>query len=170
MELVQRLRQEGWKIELKDQPSLNLNPEFLQRFPNLTSDHRVFLERVRSAVSPDEKAWLLCEDDYNGLTEVAFAWNCWEQMSLEAAEGDIEFAQSVRNFWSAHIPVLHSVKSHYAYLAIGVEGSNAGQIFYGNEPEFEEATYFCESFPALLEGLSGGNLSESSSRILQLIV
>ncbi len=170
MELVQRLRQKGWKIELKDPASLQLNPEFSQRYPTLTPDHRVFLERVRSAVSPDEKAWLLCEDDYNGLSEVAFAWNCWEQMSLEAAEGDIELTQSVRNFWSADIPVLLSVKSHYAYLAIGADASNAGQILYGNEPEFEEATYFCESFTVMLEGLSGGGLVESSARTLALMV
>jgi len=169
-ELIQRLEQKGWKIKLKPQPGLNLKPEFTARYPDMTAEHRAFLETVQSAVSSDGKAYFLCEDDYNQKPGAAYEWNCWETLSLDSSKDDPTKQENVRIFWTAHLPIFHSVKSDFAYLAVKQNDTTAGRVFYGSEPEFEEINFICESFGGLLEGLAGGAFPQRSARILQSMI
>ena len=61
-------------------------------------------------------------------------------MSLAAAEGDAAWVSRIKEFWTAHLPVLMLVDGHYAYAAYCFSGSNKECYVFGSEPEFEEVT------------------------------
>ena len=93
----------------------------------------------------DETVWFLSRDDYSTEAEGAFAWNEWEQLSLQAATTDEE-ADAVSRFWKHHLPVLLSVRDGYEYLAVRDDGA----VVHGAEPEFEEAVVVFSQFEDLL--------------------
>ncbi|MBW8763024.1 MAG: hypothetical protein JF592_10615 [Microbacterium sp.] len=93
----------------------------------------------------DETVWFLSRHDYSTGDEGAFAWNEWEQQSMEAATTDDE-AAAISRFWKRHLPILLSVRSGYEYLAVRDDGA----IVHGAEPEFEEADVVFSQFEDLL--------------------
>ncbi|MEV4667786.1 hypothetical protein [Microbacterium sp. LWO12-1.2] len=95
--------------------------------------------------SSDETVWFLSRDDYSAGAEGAFAWNEWEQLSIQAATTDDE-ADAVSRFWKHHVPVLLSVRDGYEYLAVRDDGA----VVHGAEPEFEEAVVVFSQFEDLL--------------------
>ena len=78
------LRKLGFLVELLPQAS-PLPDAVLQRYPNIPDDYLAFISRLRSCHSPTDTTWLLTPADYQAQTETAFAWNEFEQLSLEAA-------------------------------------------------------------------------------------
>lgn len=93
----------------------------------------------------DETVWFLSRHDYSTDAEGAFAWNEWEQQSIEAATTDAE-AEAVSRFWKRHLPILFSVRNGYEYLAVRDDGA----VVHGAEPEFEEADVVFSRFEDLL--------------------
>ncbi len=93
----------------------------------------------------DETAWFLSRHDYSTGSEDAFAWNEYEQLSIQAATTDDE-AVAVARFWKRHLPILLSVRNGYEYLAVRDDGA----VVHGTEPEFEEAVVVFSQFEDLL--------------------
>lgn len=151
--IIDELDRAGWSISRKTTPSLSLNLAISARYPNIPEDYVMFLENVISCINPDQTAWFLVEDDYNGTSDSAFAWNEFENQSLEAAEDDTELIDNIKHFWDQHMPIMLSVKSGYAYLAITVSERNHGSIVYGGEPEYEDSEKITDSFQELLNEL-----------------
>ena len=83
----------------------------------------------------DEAVWLLGARHYRQDSEYAFAWNEWERLSLEAADGDPAWQERIRAFWDRHLPIANSVRTGYAYVAFSLDEAC---FVVGREPEFEE--------------------------------
>lgn len=165
--LLANLERAGWSVVRKSAPDLSLNDGFHSRYADIPTDYLLFLRLVESCVNPDKTAWFLTEADYNGASDTAFAWNEFEAQSLDAAEGDSELMNEIRRFWDGHLPIMLSVKSGYAFLAIVVAGDDRGRIVHGVEPEYEDATHVVDSFPALMEHLVETSLVEDRLSILR---
>lgn len=93
----------------------------------------------------DETVWFLSRHDYSTGAEDAFAWNEFEQLSIQAATTDDELV-AVARFWERHLPILLSVRGGYEYLAVRDDGA----VVHGTEPEFEEAVVAFSHFEDLL--------------------
>ncbi|WP_091037506.1 hypothetical protein [Microbacterium oxydans] len=93
----------------------------------------------------DETGWFLSRHDYSTGAEDAFAWNEFEQLSIQAATTGDELV-AVSRFWKRHLPILLSVRNGYEYLAVRDDGA----VVHGTEPEFEEAVVAFSHFEDLL--------------------
>jgi hypothetical protein len=145
-ESLEGLRRLGWRIE-RPLESRSLPREVLIRYPWFPTDYREFVEETKTLASPDDKAWLLTASDFSlNSSDTAYAWNEWELQSLAAANDDEEWCAKIREFWDAHLPVLMSVKSGYAYLAIDKASLN---IVAGEEPEYEDTAQIATSIEEL---------------------
>ena len=91
-------------------------------------------------MNANQTEWFLCEADFAGTSGSAFRWDEWEQMSLQAAGDDAQFAAKVRAFWDEQLPFMLSVRDGYAYYAIRTSANGFGRIIGGREPEFEDAS------------------------------
>jgi hypothetical protein len=136
-------------------PEQQLGASFSQRFPNVPPGYLQFLQSFSRLQTEDGTLWFNSMQDFN--SEVAesagsmFAWNEFELQSLQAFYDDEAGQQQVRSFWDAHLPILLSVQGHYSYVALGVATHNWGQVFAGEEPEYEEAQCIAPSFQQWLD-------------------
>ena len=147
------LRKLGFLVELLPQAS-PLPDAVLQRYPNIPADYLAFISRLRSCHSPTDTTWLLTPADYHAQINAAFAWNEFEQLSLEAACKPEE-TQAIQAFWQRHCPIMLCVQPHYAYFAIDLHPHHHGNIVFGCEPEFETTTVVAADFAAFInEGLA----------------
>ena len=128
------LRGCGWLIERPASP-WNLPGVVRDRYNWLWGSLLGELANLSRASSPDDMVWLNTGADFCGEGDGAFAWNEWEKMSIDAADGDLVLVGEIRAFWDAHFPVLNSVRDGYAYLALA-RGSQS--VVFGREPEFED--------------------------------
>ena len=151
--LLEKLRSLGWQVELLDRPQ-GLPEEVSGRYPWIPADYAQVIARAKTIVSPDETAWLLTAHDFSGTGARAYAWNEWERQSLEAAGDDSAWQDEIRTFWNRHFPVLTSVKSGYAYLAID---SATARVVSGEEPEYEETEVVAGSMKELLGLITGAD-------------
>jgi hypothetical protein len=60
-----------------------------------------------------------------------FQWNFLEHMSHEAALDD-EQREEVRRFWDGHFPIMLGLHGHYDFLAIAIDGPDAGSVGSGD--------------------------------------
>jgi hypothetical protein len=114
----------------------------------------------------------LCQADYEGSSESAYRWDEWEQLCLEASQGDGELIAGVRGFWDRHLPFMHCVGSGYGYFALVTSTEGFGQVVAGFEPLFDEATAIAGSFSAFLAWLvqtPGDDLIGESLRQTELV-
>ncbi|HWB06458.1 MAG TPA: hypothetical protein VG796_25765 [Verrucomicrobiales bacterium] len=146
---IQNLASSGWRI-IKNDAGDSLPTQITERYPWIPKEVSDVLFNLREAVSPDETVWLLGGPDYSGTSDSSFAWNEWEQMSIEAADGDQEWIARITAFWNEHFPVAHSVGDGYAYFALTPNGS----VVTGREPEFEEPSPFAPGFTEFLLNLA----------------
>jgi len=158
-EISDGLKQAGWSVEMRRERAKR--PQiFEERFswlPDVIVDFACSFDRV---IAPKEQAWLITWPQLSGESDSSFAWNQWELDSLSAAEGDEEWKAEIRGFWDDHLPLLLSVKSGYAFVAIRKDFA----IVVGEEPEFEETV---ELAGGLLDFLQ--MLCERNRRLDQLI-
>ncbi len=148
--MIQRLQAAGWRIAIAGQQRA-LADHFKRRYSWAPTDFTDFAVAVDLAVSADEKSWILTSADFSGESEAAFAWNEWEKLSLEGAEGDQARQQRIRSFWDDHLSIVLSLKNGYAFFAI--ERATL-HVVVGEEPEFEETTPLCSSFTELVDLIS----------------
>lgn len=139
------LAQNGWRIESLPTPQA-LPDEITVRYPWFPAEYRKLVEETKSAASPGDKAWLLTVFDYSNTSDSAYLWNEWERQSLDAAADDEQWQVRIRGFWDAHLPLIMSVKSGYAYFAIEYPSL---KVVVGEEPEYEETSEIAESIAEL---------------------
>jgi hypothetical protein len=137
----------GWKITTKNNILENFPKDIVERY-NIPDEYKKFLENIEVCTNVDENVWFLCIGDYLPKSEDSFRWNEFELISLEAADGDIEMINEIKNYWNKHFPIIMGVKGGYEYYAINVENK---KIVYGYEPEFEEGKIVSNNFEELLE-------------------
>lgn len=155
------------RFEAVSQPQ-TLSAAFLQRYPRLPADYLDFLQSFARLETADETSWFNSVHDFNSSKPASeFAWNEFELQSLDACADDTEALQAVQNFWRAHLPFVISVRSGYAYFAIGVAQYNWGQVFFGEEPEYEEAALVAGSFTDWINALIKECLEEKFAVLLR---
>jgi hypothetical protein len=127
------------------------------KFREAPNELRELVRSFTTCTNPQENIWLLSIVDYLGQSDSAFSWNEFERESLEVA-GPNEIT-TIKNFWSAHLPFIMSVKNGYAYIAVALSGKNSGSVVIGNEPEYENTsklssnlTEFFDLFISFLQG------------------
>jgi hypothetical protein len=147
---VEHLKSAGWCVEFSDVPTPFPGP-ILKRYGWLPYDIRELLETIKCAQNSENTAWFVTALECSGGTGSAFAWDEWEQQSLVAAGHDVGWKERIVTFWDCHFPVVMSVKSGYAYLALEA-GSLA--IVLGEGPEFEDVRVVAPSFQAVLEAIA----------------
>ena len=152
--ILDRLRGHGWRIAEKHHAQFRLPDSLHARYPHLPDDLEAFLTRVEVCVNLEENAWILCQSDYEGRSGSAFAWDEFEQMSLDAAGDDRELATQIESFWNRHFPFYFSVADRYSYCAVTVSPEDFGTVIEGFEPEFEDAMVLCNSFTEFIETLA----------------
>lgn len=134
----------GWLIV---GPNGDLPTPLVSRYNDLPADYRALMSAIDGCVSPDEKTWFVTPSAVKGSG--AFRWNEFELMSMDAADGDDRWKDEIRTYWNEHIPVVMSVRSGYAYLAVNVA---SGDVVIGYEPAFEEGSVVYDSIAAMIEG------------------
>lgn len=144
--MMQELQAAGWALVMAEQRR-EFPDNFKRRYPWAPKDFSDFAVAIALAMSGDEKSWIVTSTEVRGESGKAFAWNAWEQLSLEAAERDQAWQQRIRSFWDHHLPVVLSLKLGYAFLALE---KTSLQIVVGEEPEFEETRPLCGSFAELI--------------------
>ncbi|WP_107985630.1 hypothetical protein [Rhodococcus sp. OK519] len=144
-EALARLRSAGWTFE-PGSPNPRTVPAALRSVP---PGHVAFASSFSRLSSPDDATWFLALDDYVSSSPDAFAWNEFETMSRDAA-ASIEDEAAVAAFWDRHCPILLSVRDHYEYLAVRVDGT----IVHGEEPEFENTTDTAIDLDSLLRSIA----------------
>ena len=133
---IERLSQKGWKYIAS--PNAALQPP--SRYVAVSEELRQFIASFDVLCSENETQWLISAVDYQRRRAEGFNWDEFEQVSLQAAEGDLGWQQKIKSFWSAHLPIFMRVDGEYAYAAYCCAGENAGHYVSGTEPEFEEVS------------------------------
>ena len=150
------LKDNNWKIEENDTKSDVYSNSVLSGYENLPTVFLVFLQKYKSVTSEDETCFFLGVDDYSGESDLAFKWNEFELMSLEAAEGDEDWTNDIKSWWKPKLPFFMSVGGEYLYYAIDTE--DGGTILSGYEPEFEEADKVADSFEDFMSKVLSGDI------------
>lgn len=57
-----------------------------------------FISTVKSIINDDNTTQFLCKNDYDIQDEDAFQWNECELISLDSAEGNIEWENEIKEF------------------------------------------------------------------------
>ncbi|MGO4294323.1 hypothetical protein [Chitinophaga sp. RAB17] len=138
---IESLSKQGWDIQLNTE---DLKRVINERVNNTSEDFKNFITSFDICANKEDNTWFLSYRDYDNKTDSAFPWNEFEEQSLQSAERDS--MDAIKKFWESHLPFLMSVKNGYQYVAIGIGEENAGKIYYGREPEYEEAILIAESF------------------------
>jgi hypothetical protein len=158
-DILDQLQAHGWKIEAGGDWTFQLPPDIAIRYPKLPAFLVEFLSGLSLCANSTETTWFLCQSDYEGRSNSAFRWHEWEQMSLNAANGDSRDVAEIRKFWDSHFPFLFSVHSGYAFHAVCTSSTKFGEIVAGYEPAFEEAISVAETFEKFLTMLANGTIA-----------
>jgi hypothetical protein len=140
---IQLLSQQSWNIQ-PNKNAASVNNLANERANNAPVEFRDFVKLFDMCTNKTDDTWFLSYKDYNNQTDSAFPWNEFEQQSLDIVETDQ--ISAVKQFWESHLPILMSVKNGYQYVAIGIGKEHVNKIFYGSEPEYEEAILIANSF------------------------
>lgn len=149
-EFIKWAKMNSWDINENENNAINLCSELIERYKAIPYEYLEFLKKIKQCISSSEKSWFLCEDEYNSKSEIAFKWNEFEILSLEAAEDDVEWKNRIQKWWYRYFPILMSVNNGYSFYAIDTENEK-GTVVYGCEPEFEEVNIIADTFMEFLE-------------------
>lgn len=141
----------SWNKEPANEPKA-LPQTVIDRYKNIPADWVNFISCYHSILNNEENMWFLTSDNF---IEGTWRYNEFEIMSLEAAEDDEEWTESIKLFWDNNLPVIMSVGGDYQYYAIEI---SSGKIVQGCEPEFEEVEYVADSFAQFLEKIISGEI------------
>lgn len=139
-----------WEIKENKNYTVKLCNEITERYKEIPYEYFEFIKQVKQCISSSEKSWFLCEEEYNGKSDIEFKWNEFEILSLEAAQDDGEWKNQIKNWWNGYFPILMSVDNGYSFYAIDMKNEN-GTIVYGSEPEFEKVDVVADNFIKFLE-------------------
>ena len=146
----------NWRLDLS-RDKKQFPSEILQRYICIPNEYKIFYEQIALCANHSETTWFLSESDFlvaNG--EIAFAWNSFEKMSLEALADDEETVQEVTEFWNLHLPIMYCVGGDYEHYSINI---TSGTIVNGYQPEFEDVIEKAKSFCDFLNKIIKGEIS-----------
>lgn len=149
-EFIRWAKKNGWDIIEKYEYELNLDSGIMFRFKEIPQGYLEFLKMVKQCITPNEKTWFICEDEYNNNSDIPFKWNEFETLSLEAAEKDEEWKSEITAWWDKHLPIVMSVNNGYSFYAIDLT-NDIGAIVQGYEPEFEEVEKIANNLEEFFE-------------------
>ncbi|MEH7353862.1 SMI1/KNR4 family protein [Neobacillus drentensis] len=149
-EFINWANENGWNIVLKSQYQLYLDDSLVTRYKGFPFEYEEFMKMVKQCITPSEKTWFICEDEYNNKSDIAFKWNEFELLSLDAAGDDDEWKSEITIWWDKHLPILMSVDNGYSFYAIDL-ADNIGSIVQGYEPEFEEVEIVAQNLEEFFE-------------------
>lgn len=147
----------GWDITKKSGFQLNLDGSIISRYTEIPNEYLDFLSVVKQCISPNEKTWFICEDEFNNSSELAFKWNEFELLSLEAAMDDVTWKSEITTWWDNYLPIVMSVDDGYSFYAIDLT-NDKGAIVCGNEPEFEEVDKVANTLEEFLEFIMSNSI------------
>lgn len=150
------LEQNGWNIAKNANREDSFSNEILKKYSGLPAEYVELIEEYKIISSADDTTWFLCSNDYNSESEAAFKWNEFENMSLEAAEGDAGWQKEIKEWWQDKLPIILSVGGGYSYYAI--DTGNGGKIINGCEPEFEKTDIVAENFSDFIDQVIKGQI------------
>lgn len=138
----------GLIVQRADEP-ISFSEGVLSRYKNIPEEWFKFMESFNSITNEAEDVYFLTID--------YFADNCsyFEDISLDAADGDDEWTASIKAFWDKTLPIVMGVGGDYHYYAIDLE---TGEVVEGWEPEFEDTSVVAGSFYEFLEKLMSGEI------------
>ncbi|GKU77212.1 SMI1/KNR4 family protein [Paenibacillus sp. L3-i20] len=137
VEFIIWAQKNGWDIVEKSSLQFNLDHSIISRYKEIPHDYLDFLSRIEKCVAPNEMTWFICENEFNNRSDIAFKWNEYELLSLEAAMDDDSWRAEITTWWNNYMPIVMSVDGGYSFYAIDVT-NDKGAIVRGYEPEFEE--------------------------------
>ena len=155
MDLVDRFvnwaKQENWTIEFAD-TSMRLPEQVNTRYKTIPEQWFVFIVNFTNIINSTGDVWFLTCENY--LDEV---WNydSFENIILEAAEGNEKWSAEIKSFWDNTFPIILSVGGDYQYFAIKID---SGKVIQGYEPEFEDPLIVADSFNEFLEKIISGEI------------
>lgn len=157
------LKQKEWNIsQLSVNKEIDFNKLANGRLLKVPEDIKNFVQSFEVLANKEDNIWFLSLKDYESNPDAAFPWNEFEKQSLDSVDDDRQ--NDVVEFWSSHLPIIMTVKNGYQYVAVGIGENNKGEIFYGSEPEYEEAVLIAKSFlefkEKYLEALNGNPFSD----------
>ncbi|EAD7211823.1 SMI1/KNR4 family protein [Listeria monocytogenes] len=129
--------------------------QILKRYGNLPDEYKAFYAQINLCCNAADTCWFLSEEDFLENGDDVFSGNSFEEMSLEAAEGDKNLENKIKLFWNTHLPIMMSVGGSYEYYAIAL---NDGSVVHGSEPEFEESLVVADSFADFLLKIVAGEV------------
>ncbi|WP_149205760.1 hypothetical protein [Flavobacterium johnsoniae] len=148
MGVINFLKELGWEVELSDSKvSFDLLSEKIKnRISNLPHELKQLMSSVNTLANADDTAWFITNIDLvKENDENSFAWNEFEQQSLDASLNERD-KEKIIQFWESHFCFLISVKNGYSHISVVTKGSEEGKIVIGFEPEYEEVTILCDDF------------------------
>ncbi|RST59315.1 SMI1/KNR4 family protein [Siminovitchia terrae] len=140
----------GWDITKKSGFQLNIDSSIISRYKEIPNNYLDFLSVVEKCITPNEKTWFICEDEFNNSSDAAFKWNEYELLSLEAAMDDYIWTSEITTWWDNYLPIVMSVDGGYSFYAIDLT-NDKDAIVRGYEPEFEEVEKVANTLEEFLE-------------------
>ena len=144
----------GWILQTREKAQPVLPVSIIERYSNIPNAFIEFLSIVLDAAPSDEKAWFLCEANYNGTSPTTSAWNEWELFDCDNFKDDPDLVVATKKFWDQHFPIMMSVRSDFAYIAIDMSTDHYGTIVFGYSPFLLEPKCLYAAFPDFLISLA----------------
>ena len=138
----------GWNIERADK-AVAIPEQVASRYKNIPEDWLNFIQDFNFISNGTEDIWFLTCYDYLDTC------HDFEEISLEAAEGDEGWTEEIKTFWDNTMPIVMSVGGDYHYFGINLE---TGKVVEGWEPEFEDPTEVADSFNSFIEKIISGEI------------
>lgn len=140
-----------WNVERASE-IMELPEEVTARYKNIPKDWLKFMTQFSDITNDTDDMWFFtCENIFDG----GWSYNDFENMSLDAADGDEEWSSKIKEFWDNTLPIVMSVGGDYQYFAIKLD---TGKVVQGWEPEFEYPMVVADSFEDFLEKVIAGEI------------
>lgn len=146
-------KRNNWQVELSNE--VRELPEWaFRRYSGLPANYVNFIQHINVLSNKADTTWFLSIDNFKGAAfDTAWQADSFEKISLEAAEGDKNWQNTIIQFWDTHMPIIFCLANGYEYYAIRL---NDGAIVHGIEPEFEEVSSVAASFEDFLAKIVTG--------------
>lgn len=140
-----------WVIE-RAKTSMEMPEEVTTRYRNVPKQWKEFIINFDTIMNSTNDMWFLTHDNF---LDGVWSYNDFENMSLEAADGDEEWCAEIKEFWDNTFPIIMSIGGDYQYFAIKLD---SGEVVQGWEPEFEECFVVAESFDEFIDKIIVGEI------------
>ncbi|MBR6158380.1 MAG: hypothetical protein IKQ27_15605 [Lachnospiraceae bacterium] len=148
-QFIKWAEENGWDVvEVEEKADL---PDHIKERYIIPETWYDFIAKFRLCQNRDFTKWFLTPLDYKNDRNEGFRWNEYEMQSLEWCDGD----DQIIAFWNTHLPIFRSVDGEYSYYAIDTANGN---VVYGCEPEYEDATIVADDFNAFIGQIISGKI------------